>query len=806
MKRSIGKVIALALVLALAIPFAVSAAVGDPVPTPPWTNCIYSGDIVTVDAGATVYFEIGTNGASGTYDFVVEGNGAFDVAICTEGTTDAYAEGTPVSAVDGRVETTLTSYDSTYGYGAFSITNNSGASAEYTCSLVFPEGTEGNPKAVTLSIGSSADVTVPANGQYYIAATLPQPGVEYNLVITGNTGFGYLSGWGMPTWDNAGTFETTIQSFMGPATFAIVNNTMSEQTYSLSLASMPLGAYSNPDELPFGEVVTKDLVNQEYYYTWTATENGIFQLEMNNDLCADGWTYKVEHDYDIYHFSTGWDESDRNVCKFEVVAGDIVIVGVSVPTYYDAIDYYDPYTPASGTVVFSTGYGVADEEADKSINLTYANAYDWAATSVYVFASTEGQTVVDIHGSPDFPYFAHALLQYNEATEKFEVVNADATYSGAYVDWTINENQLFIMAHDACADADSLAVIKELAVGDAFYLVGDYNEILSGAGALSGTYFTTDDTVDHWTPGEQGGGDIGGGDANYEEMGIALDVGEGTYSASMMYAFSIYTFDPTETGIYTISSNDSLLGIVSYNGMWITIDPSEETVSENSIVWECTSVGQSIWVAAMPETNVATITITKEDSSINIIPTTDYENTVTPEDFTFNGNVDELLYVDTEDDVVDTAVLGEDGFYHLNSADGPILYVDLNDDLMNLIDAMGYGQLKFVVTEDGEAVEVIDYNTAFGEYAACADENGLYPLTADLMVIYQNVGEYQGWYGENGWVGGLEEDAWMFACYYVEGETTDKPDTGDNTNALVWVLVMLGAVALAAPVVVKKVR
>ena len=88
---------------------------------------------------------------------------------------------------------------------------------------------------------------------------------------------------------------------------------------------------------------------------------------------------------------------------------------------------------------------------------------------------------------------------------------------------------------------------------------------------------------------------------------------------------------------------------------------------------------------------------------------------------------------------------------------------------MNLNDALSYGQLKGAVYEDGKVVKLIDYNAAFLKYSNSADPTTmLYPLTEDLIEIYKGVGDYQGWYGEEGWVGGTEDDAWMFACYYDE--------------------------------------
>ena len=179
-----------------------------------------------------------------------------------------------------------------------------------------------------------------------------------------------------------------------------------------------------------------------------------------------------------------------------------------------------------------------------------------------------------------------------------------------------------------------------------------------------------------------------------------------------------------------------------------------------------------------------------------------YENKVTPEAFVLESDFDEMMYVDTFDDVADQAVLGEDGFYHLNDKYGPILYVCLSDPLLSLSDAQKYGQLKEVfVDENGVVTERTDFYAAFEEYFACADpDTGVYPLTEDLIAMFQRIGAYRGWYGENGFIGGDLEDAWMFACYYNEGETftpgakpngSGSPATGDVSDALCAAFLMI---------------
>ena len=271
---------------------------------------------------------------------------------------------------------------------------------------------------------------------------------------------------------------------------------------------------------------------------------------------------------------------------------------------------------------------------------------------------------------------------------------------------------------------------------------------------------------------------------NYINSDTYLSNGTNDYALDTAYEYTVFTLEPTAIGTYYIACEAAPIGIVSYNGMWITIDPSDETVKENVVSWNCTDVGQSIWIAVKSVSDSTSITVSDKELIIVEIPKEEYVNKANVSKFTFEGDADALTYVDTEDDNVDSAVLGDDGLYHLNSKNGPVLYVDLDDPLMNLQDALSYGQIKSVVYDGDKVVKVIDYNNAFTKYLNAADTDTLlYPLTEDLMTIYKNVGAYQNWYGEEGWVGGTEEDAWMFACYYDENYVDPSQIVLGDVNA-----------------------
>lgn len=576
----------------------------------------------------------------------------------------------------------------------------------------------------------------------------------------------------------SGDNTASLTMVSGADMFSVYNSGTESVVVYMSLTAGPpvdnTGTVDNPETVTLaanmfggvGAYVSKDLDagNQGYYYTCIVPSDGLLSVGVDavdadyNDI---GWMYSVNnmttYQYGDNHFSD--DEEPVYYELLDVSAGDEIVVFVST---------YDPnnmFANPAGTVSVNFSLEAVGTWGNPEDITAGAYATDIAAGSQgYYYTWTASEAGI-------------ATVTMNDTTGwQFSVNGAMADGSSVYGDTHWYNDEPVVAAEEI-----------EVAVGDVLTIwVSTYNaedQWNTPEGTINWTLSfkagtTGGDGGDNGDGGNGDGGDVGG-DVNYVQSGTALEVGTKEYTVDPMYQYTVFTFEPTETGKYTFTVTDGQIGLVSTNGMWITTEPSAESVAANTLTWECTGVGQGIWVAVMANTNAANITISKEGIVVDEVPWTDYENKITPEAFTFTGNAEDMLYVDTEDDTVDSAVLGEDGFYHLNSADGPILYVDLDDAMMSLVDAMGYGQLKDIVYDGEEIVSKVDYNTAFGAYVACADSASmLYPLTEDLMTVYKNVGHYQGWYGEDGWVGGTEEDAWMFACYYVKDASSD-----DNTSS-----------------------
>ncbi len=129
-------------------------------------------------------------------------------------------------------------------------------------------------------------------------------------------------------------------------------------------------------------------------------------------------------------------------------------------------------------------------------------------------------------------------------------------------------------------------------------------------------------------------------------------------------------------------------------------------------------------------------------------------------------------------------VKGSDGFYHIGSANGKIMYVNLgqNGRYITFYELLGFAQaggtnFQRVFYEGNQFIKKEKYNNCMKAYAEAALTNsyGIYPLTDDLIYMLKNGGHDKGWWdaGNGNYlfsgVSGLNtEIAWMFNCCYFQ--------------------------------------
>lgn len=273
--------------------------------------------------------------------------------------------------------------------------------------------------------------------------------------------------------------------------------------------------------------------------------------------------------------------------------------------------------------------------------------------------------------------------------------------------------------------------------------------------------------------------------------GTSLSLGENTLTLSQTAITSIYKFTPGEVGIYQFVSSDAN-ALVGYWGAGSFYVSDQTENKSSSLEYSLTQAGPSIMIGISGvETCVLTVSKVNDVSTEPTYVKIDYVNQVTPESFTLPAEVDDLVYVDVTDDIADSAVLGEDGYYHLNSADGPVLFVNIGSSApygAPLYSAAGYGLKACVYDDEGNCTQLINYLTAWTEYTQCQDNSKkVYPLTIDLITMFQHIGEDKGWYDFDTKIGFYlfspdkvdEETAWMFSCCY-DSDYTGKVDSSEE--------------------------
>lgn len=157
----------------------------------------------------------------------------------------------------------------------------------------------------------------------------------------------------------------------------------------------------------------------------------------------------------------------------------------------------------------------------------------------------------------------------------------------------------------------------------------------------------------------------------------------------------------------------------------------------------------------------------------------------TPKKFVLDvGEGKTLKNFDITDKSLTWVYNSQDGFYHLGSVDGPVLYMKLNASseyaaaISAICETNGYG--AYIYDDEGNFVSKCNYASLVNAYVAAADEDyGVYPVTQDLYDFITNYGNQNGWWNAsaelNHFFGSVAttmvgENAWLFAACYVTDE------------------------------------
>ncbi len=243
-----------------------------------------------------------------------------------------------------------------------------------------------------------------------------------------------------------------------------------------------------------------------------------------------------------------------------------------------------------------------------------------------------------------------------------------------------------------------------------------------------------------------------------------LTAGRNSITLDSTVPFTLCEFSPSQTGVYQIKVAQGMISNwgSAHNPVNTTTDKT------NTLIWTCTSVGQSLMVGFTgPKATTCTIIRTGNYTPKDEVDWTFYQNEyrfgyVLPEN-------PEIMEIDLTDGGLHTAVPDADNFYHYGSADGPLMVTDLTKVEINISDAYVNGGLRaWLQDENGHTISKNDYNEAMYAYYNA----GLVPVTKELAMMLQELGQTHGWWVSGGMIfaDNAPEDvsmAWMQMCGYL---------------------------------------
>ena len=290
-------------------------------------------------------------------------------------------------------------------------------------------------------------------------------------------------------------------------------------------------------------------------------------------------------------------------------------------------------------------------------------------------------------------------------------------------------------------------------------------------------------------------------DGNRDVEAYNVAVG-GTYVELVPGERNYFLFTPTEAGLYEFSVS-GCEGVIGYYGAphfvqtETMIEPVDGVIAESIKASMIGNNGTGTTVMVMgvdaAEGDTSAIFMVKRagdpEWTVEDEPWQVYQATHTlapytlPAGATF-GEFDLKAASDAYNLVLDA-----NGFYHLDSADGPLVLVRLGeasggssylDSFQTILDHSGI--TKYFYDEEGNFVKKESYSECLLEYIKYMDEaSGMYPLTEDLKYIIQMRGDHYGWYDNTSpgyifydenrnQVMGINHDiSWLFMCCYLAG-------------------------------------
>ena len=251
----------------------------------------------------------------------------------------------------------------------------------------------------------------------------------------------------------------------------------------------------------------------------------------------------------------------------------------------------------------------------------------------------------------------------------------------------------------------------------------------------------------------------------------------------------IAVFEPTKTGKYKISVLSCSVKLSDYGSNTSFLAKQDTKIKNKSYTINVKTVGPTYLVGLdgvdgciVVVERVGDAEYTEED----LIAMMDWTPYVGKDVLSYysleSGQTLEQVNISAATGTYNLVYNKNDGRYHLDSEQGPLVVVKLKDapyiSIFDMIGAGDFGGTTFgnYIYENNKFVRKESYNNVLSQYISYMDStNYVYPLTEDLKYILQGAGNHFGWWSstnENNIIYQNNktlnpEYAWMFCCYIV---------------------------------------
>lgn len=594
-------------------------------------------------------------------------------------------------------------------------------------------GTAENP--LELSGVSSFQVTVKAGGEYYV--NVYKVSNLYMSVRSSNVYVKYNNKTYNPSGGSVG-LNITSEDVRTPVKLVIGNSGTETETFMVYF-SQPKGSLNNPYTMSLGEFTVSVAAGnaQGVYYRYNCTKDGVITVQ-----CLSA-TAGVPYDFSLYNLDTYRirslqsdavkNENGYYEVSISVNAGDTLQFSAS--SLPDSSGYY-----AAATFKFQASYSdeiVEDDQKDETITyaVTVTDEDRNPVPNAQIYLSVDGETTTVVTKSNGVASTKLLPGEYQA------VLVPPIGYKAKTTDFVLTESIPTIAVKlDKADEADGAYEVLSM-VGPAYYVyTGDNFMTLNYSAEVEVTnYFVFYPEV-----------------SGLYEVTTADDFVKISNRGTTAYQYT--SGENAENNIYTLNVKDYNIGNVGYV---IGI------IGESSCNLKITRVGAPI----LDETDAEW--------------STDWQKEAAPAKQYSVRETGTLTYVDLTTSADTYALVkGTDGYYHLGSAAGSILYVNLgnNAPYVSLYDMLGFNGngggaqnlSRYFYDEDGNFLRRELYTDLIRTYVQMRDTTyDVYPLTDDLIYMLQNGGEHMGWWDSESAVykfGELEnfneELGWLFACCY----------------------------------------